>query len=122
RTPGTLLGGDRKVPAMRSSSTSISTVSLRVPICLHHDILANQSDIGIYARKDFYCVRLRGRLGTEQFQRARTQLSARGIGRHHLESGDFGAAGAADAPRLFQHAHEATTLCIRAGRDVVISA
>src|SRR5690606_9929120 len=53
KTPGTRLGGARKVPAIRSSSTVISSVSLRVPISFHHHVLSDQSQLGVLARKSF---------------------------------------------------------------------
>src|SRR5690554_3935782 len=89
-TPGTLLRGARKVPAMLSFSTSISMVLVLVVIRVHHDIFTDAAKLRIVT---FVGLHGMGRqdLGiTEDFACFSPDAGAAGIGGKGFGGRDFG--------------------------------
>src|SRR5215207_426271 len=117
------LVGATMVPAMAWSSTRISMASSRVGMALHHGIFCQRTDALVGSAKVHRRARRgRGCIGTVDLDRGGPDAGEGGVGAEGFEGADLGAARAADAPRLLEHAAAPLPARVAPAGDVVVAA
>src|SRR6185503_20749041 len=100
------VSGTISVPAMRSPATPISSASSRVAMRLDDRVLRQRTRAIVETLVIDDCVRRDGNVAAVGLGRCRAHGAQRGVGAERDEGFHFGAARAADTPRLLEHARQ----------------